>query len=133
MVFNSCDNPEEPPGTAPLLDDTSYFNLQNQAGADYYDTMGPRHGGKTDLSSLPSSATKLTIQAIYSYGVGNIFQHPREETVTANRRRFKKYTHCALSNVTGFGHVGLDLSGGSMIPPCPPCGGACHLAVQHWV
>lgn len=119
--------------TALLPGDASYANLRSQAGADYYYTMVPHHGGKIDLSSLPAPATKSTSQAIYSYGVGNIFLHPRAETVKAFRQRYKKNTHCALRNSTGFGHVGLDLTGGRLVSPYLPCCGACQLAVQQWI
>lgn len=116
-----------------LPGDASFAYLQSRVGTIFDHAMVPHHGGKTSLSVLPMATTKSRSHAIYSYGVGNIFLHPRDETVKAYRLGWKKNTHTALRNHTGFGHVGIDLTGQRKEPIELPCPGSCQLAIQTWL
>lgn len=95
--------------------------------------MVPHHGGKTDLSRLPNRRRNRSDHVIYSYGTGNIFMHPRPDTVKAIRKGFTNNTHTALRNETGFGHVGIDISGKANRNAKLPCRGSCNLQIQQWI
>ena len=115
-----------------LPGDASFKHLQLAVTCEFDHVMVPHHGGKTDLTALPRPRTKQG-HAIYSYGVGNIFLHPRAETVRAYRKGWKKNAHTALRTASGFGHVGIDLTGQTPRPTRLACGCAAPLLPQHWI
>ena len=117
-----------------LPGDASYKHIPHtRVGRHAAYCMVPHHGGKTDLSGLPHVRRNRTDHVIYSYGAGNTFLHPRPDTVKAIRKGFAKNTHTALRNESGFGHVGIDISGTAHQYTKVPCGGFCNLQIQQWV
>lgn len=116
-----------------LPGDASFCHLVARTGPEFDHVMVPHHGGKTDVSLIPKATTQSRSHQIYSYGVGNIFLHPRADVVQAYRLGWKKNTHAALRPASGFGHVGIDLTGSAVSPPSPPCGNRCQLALEQWL
>ncbi len=104
-----------------------------RCGCNVENLVVPHHGGRTDLSALPAPANIESSHLIYSYGVGNIFLHPLTDMSRQVRKTWKKHLHTALRDRTGFGHVGIDLSGRYKGKPPPPCGRACQLGITQWV
>ncbi len=115
-----------------LPGDASFRYLEKQVGTQFDHVMVPHHGGKTDLMSLPTAHTVTRSHAIYSYGTANTFLHPNANTVKRYRQGWKRNTHTALRTSSGFGHVGINLTGINQLPPQPPCNGQCQLSIQHW-
>ena len=116
-----------------LPGDASFAQLATNVGTTFDHMMVPHHGGKSDISILPQATTKSCSHQIYSYGVGNIFLHPRNDVVKAYRTVWKKNTHTALRSSSGFGHVWIDLIGNRATPASPPCNGKCRLSAQYWL
>lgn len=117
-----------------LPGDASFVNLPSVVGHQFHQIMVPHHGGKTNLANLPTHLVKTRGHAVYSYGAGNIFLHPRADTVKAHRLRWKKNAHTAIRDERGLGHLGIDLSGRSNRSPNLPCGSMhCQLGIKNWV
>lgn len=94
--------------------------------------MVPHHGGRAPPTPVPAAQTKTRSHTIYSYGAGNIFMHPLPGTVKSLRPGWKRNAHTALRDDTGFGHVGIDLTGAGKLTTLP-CGGNCHLRISNWI
>jgi len=105
------------------------------AGASSIDyLMVPHHGGRTELVVVPTPNNRSKSHLVYSYGVGNIYQHPLPKTVRALRRSWRRNAHTALRDGSGLGHVGIDLTGRSQSLPQPLCGaGGCQLGIRQWI
>jgi hypothetical protein len=117
-----------------LPGDASFANLPVKGGDKFHHIMVPHHGGKTQLSVLPDHIIKTRGHVIYSYGAGNIFLHPRADTVKAHRPKWKKNAHTAIRDEMGLGHLGIDLSGRSKRFQSPRCGSVhCQLGIRHWI
>ncbi len=96
--------------------------------------MVPHHGGRTELDAIPTPNNRSRSHLVYSYGVGNIYQHPLPKTVRALRRSWKKNAHTALRDGSGLGHLGIDLTGTSRLSAQPGCGaGMCQLGIRRWI
>ncbi|WP_299615569.1 hypothetical protein [uncultured Tateyamaria sp.] len=114
--------------------DASFVNLPSALSHRFHQIMVPHHGGKTDLTNLPTHLVKTRGHAIYSYGAGNIFLHPRADTVKAHRLGWKKNAHTAIRDERGLGHIGVDLSGRSTSYPSPRCNSDyCQLGIRTWL
>lgn len=127
------DKTKDPRSRSVLLPGDAAFEWLQQAGTVFDHVMVPHHGGKTSLAVLPQATSKNRSFAIYSYGVGNTFLHPLADTVKALRPGWKRNAHTALRTATGFGHIGIDLTGRGRLPPIPPCVGNCQLPLQYWL
>ena len=105
------------------------------AGASSIDyLMVPHHGGRTELAAIPTPNNSSRRHLIYSYGVGNIYQHPLPGTVRALRRSWRRNAHTALRDGSGLGHVGIDLTGTSRLSAQLPCSPAmCQLGIRRWI
>ncbi len=116
-----------------LPGDASLANVCPSASSFDY-LMVPHHGGNTALTSIPSPNDRAKSQLVYSYGVGNMYQHPLPRTVRALRQSWSKNMHTALRDGSGLGHVGIDLTGNGQPWSRPPCGaGICQLGIHRWI
>ena len=95
--------------------------------------MVPHHGGRTDLSFVPTPVHQDTSHLIYSYGVGNLYRHPIDGTMRALSSLWKKNRHTALRDGTGLGHVGISLTNRRLSDSKLPCGRNCQLEIRQWV
>lgn len=96
--------------------------------------MVPHHGGVTNINKIPSQKNRNLCHLIYSYGIGNHYQHPLPKIVRAYRRYFKKNAHTPLRDRSGFGHIGIDLNGKQRSLSQSPCFNTrCQLAIRQWL
>lgn len=118
--------------TVLLPGDASLANVATGASSIDY-LMVPHHGGRTALATIPTPNNRSKSHIVYSYGVGNMYQHPLPETVRAFRSSWRRNVHTALRDSSGLGHVGIDLTR-SQLSARPPCGDCiCQLGIRQWI
>ncbi len=119
--------------TVLLPADASLPNVWSGASSVDY-LIVPHHGGRTALSTIPTPNNRSRDHLVYSYGVGNVYQHPLPRTVRAFRKSWTRNAHTALRDSSGLGHVGIDLTGQSQSLPQPLCmAGGCQLGIRQWI
>lgn len=117
-----------PAGTAgdPILftGDANY-KVVPSAGSRLHSVMVPHHGADMRPTPTPACASNADQRAVYSYGSGNRFNHPRQATLTdhdnqgwyngGGGQNLTLARHTAQRSAAGLGHIGIYWGS----PPAP--------------
>ena len=114
--------------------DADYKYISSFKGSSQYlSIVVPHHGGVLKSKTLPTCPGRSASRLVYSYGKGNSYEHPRDETVQAHKESGwcgKSTLETASRTSAKLGHVLLVWQVQSDLPNLPCGGQSCQLKAQ---